>query len=95
MRDSRSKPCRRNSSEVRDPNRSCTCQEEKKVEESGKRSKREEQPAAKWVHRHQVGAMKGGAGNFNSPRKEPYNRDTSLSRSLRRQQQSMQEDEVL
>ena len=58
-RDSRSEPYRKNSSEVsRFQPPPCTLQEEKRKEESGKRSKREEQPVAKWAHQRQVGAVK-------------------------------------
>ena len=47
MRDSRSKPCKKNSSEgSKFQPLLCTWQEEKREEESGKRSKREERPVA-------------------------------------------------
>ena len=70
---------------------------------------RKEQPVAKWVHQRQVGAMmafwlvlcfdptryaeSGGGGDFNSPRNGP--KTPEGSRSLRRQQQQVQEDEIL
>ena len=59
MRDSRSNTSRKNSSEgSRSQSPLCTWQEKKRKEESGKRSKRKEQPVAKFVHKRQVGAMK-------------------------------------
>ena len=58
VRDSRSKPCRKNSSGGSRPQQLLHMwQEEKKEEENGKRCKCKEQPVVKWVHRRQVGAM--------------------------------------
>ena len=59
MQDSRSKPCKRNSTEgSKFQPLLCTWQEEKKEEKRLERSKRKEQPFLMWLYQRQVGAMR-------------------------------------
>ena len=90
-RNSPSKPCKKNVS------KDFTRQVEEREEENGKRSKRKEWPANKWVHKSRMvlgtrlQMVRGG--DLNTPRNGPKIRESS--RSPRRQQQQMQDDESL
>ena len=59
MRNSTSRPCKKNASEgSRLQALLCSRQEEKREEENEKKSKRKERPVNKWVHKRQVGVTK-------------------------------------
>ena len=92
MRDSRFKPCKRTSSEgSRFQPLLCTWQEEKKEEESGKRSKRKEQPVAKWGPQAPGGRNEGfSAGSaFDPARHQDANGDSGCEGYLFQYAQEM------
>ena len=108
MRDIRSKPCRKHSPEgssFQPP--LCTWQEEERKEESATMSMRKEQPVTKRVHHRQLGAMKAfllvqfmillgtTMQTLKAAEEDIFNSPREGSRTPRRQQQQMQEDEIL